>query len=133
MEIQVVSHAHLAAGTAGYARRKIAHLAHYSREPVSLARLTFTVIGNRGVHRHVRVRAHLDVDGRPLVAQAEAGTAREAVDVLDARLRRRLLRMNPHWEARRGRTYRPDRALPARPPNRSRVPGPDEGPAAARP
>jgi len=109
MKIQVVRRAHLGTGAVGYARRKIERLSRYSREPVWTARLTFTASGNTHVHRHVRVQAHLDVDGRPLVAYAEAATAREAVDVLDARLKRQLIEMNPHWEARRGRTYRTDR------------------------
>ena len=131
MKIEVVRHAHLAVGAVGYARRKIARLARYSREPVWLARLTFTSSGNPAVHRHVRVQAHLDVDGRPLVAQAEAVTVREAVDALDARLRRRLRRMNPHWEARRGRTYRPDRRAVAQAAGSD--PAGDEGPALTGP
>ncbi len=109
MRIEVVRRAHLAHGAVGYARRKIEHLSRYSREPVWEARLTFTTSGNPLVHRHVRVPARLDVDGRPLVAYAEAATAREAVDALDAKLKRQLVKMNPHWEARRGRTYRTDR------------------------
>lgn len=111
MEIQVVRHARLSAGAIGYARRKLARLAHYSREPVTLARLTFT---ESAQPTRITVRAHLDVDGRPLVAHAEAEDPREAIDALDVRLRRRLLRMNNHWEARRGRTYRADSRFAAR-------------------
>lgn len=128
MKIEVVRRAHLAVGAEGYARSKIARLARYSREPVGLARLTFTASGNPAVHRHVHVQARLDVDGRPLVAHAEAATAREAVDALDARLKRRLLRMSPHWQARRGRTYRLDRR-----PAAEAVPARDEGPAVTGP
>jgi len=129
MKIQVVRRAYLTADSVAYAQRKIAGLTRYSREPIGLARLTFTVSGSPAVHQHLRIRAQLDLDGRMLVAQAEAPTAREAVDALDTRLKRRLQRMNPHWEARRSRTVRPDRRGTARPADTAE----DEGPGIAGP
>ena len=47
-------------------------------------------------------QANLDVNGRPIRAQVEGETDREAIDRLEARLRRRLERIAENWEARRG-------------------------------
>jgi hypothetical protein len=70
---------------------------------VLLARVKLTRQRDPAVQRPVVAQDNLDVDGRPVRAQVEAETAREAVDLLAARLRRRLERAAEHWEARRGK------------------------------
>jgi ribosomal subunit interface protein len=110
MDIQVIRPASIAQSAAGYARQKIGHLARYSREPIRFVRVAFSASGNPAAA--VRVRASIDVDGRVLQAVTQAATAREAIDAVDAKLRRQLVRVNPHWEARRGRTVSIGRRIP---------------------
>ncbi|OBI13088.1 MULTISPECIES: sigma 54 modulation/S30EA ribosomal C-terminal domain-containing protein [unclassified Mycobacterium] len=87
---------------AEYARSKVGELARYASRPVRHARVRLTRHRDPAVQRPVVAQANLDVDGRPVRAQVQADTAREAVDLLAARLRRRLERAAAHWEARRG-------------------------------
>ncbi len=47
-------------------------------------------------------QANLDVNGRLVRTQVDASTARETIDLLQARLRHRLERSAEHWEAKRG-------------------------------
>jgi ribosome-associated translation inhibitor RaiA len=89
-------------GAADYARSKIGELGRYTSRPVLHARVRLTRHRDPAVPRPVVAQANLDVDGRPIRAQVEADTAREAVDLLAARLRRGLERVAEHWEARRG-------------------------------
>ncbi|WP_204079496.1 sigma 54 modulation/S30EA ribosomal C-terminal domain-containing protein [Mycobacterium riyadhense] len=87
---------------ADYARTKIGDLARYTTRPVLHARVKLTRHRDPALQRPVVAQANLDVDGRLVRAQAQAETAREAVDVLAARLRRRLERIADYREARRG-------------------------------
>ncbi len=89
-------------GAADYARSKIGELGQYTSRPVLHARVKLARHRDPAVQRPVVAQANLDVDGRPIRAQVQAETAREAVDLLAARLRRRLERAAEHWEARRG-------------------------------
>lgn len=90
-------------GAAAYARRKIGDLARRTDEPVLHARVRLTRSRNPAVSRAVVAQANLDVNGRAVRAQVEGQTAEEAIDLLAARLRRRLERVAEHWQARRGR------------------------------
>lgn len=74
MRIDFFGHSALPAGTVRYARRKMIHLARYSREPIRAPRLVFTVSGNASVAQPFDVRAQVSLDGRPLRAQARAAT-----------------------------------------------------------
>ena len=87
---------------ADYARSKIGELGRYTSRPMLQARVKLTRHRDPAVPRPVVAQANLDVDGRLVRAQVQAETAREAVDLLAARLRRRLERIAEHWEARRG-------------------------------
>ena len=88
-------------GAADYARTKIGELGRYTRRPVLHARVKLIRHRDPAVQRPVVAQANLDVDGRLIRAQVQAETAREAVDLLAARLRRRLERAAGHWEAHR--------------------------------
>ncbi|MGD9618481.1 MAG: sigma 54 modulation/S30EA ribosomal C-terminal domain-containing protein [Mycolicibacterium sp.] len=101
VEVDVSTHGRLP-GAAAYARSKIAGVARFTRRPVRQARVRLSRHADPAVHRPVVAQANLDVDGRIVRAQVEAVTAREAIDLLEARLRRRLERTAEHWEARRG-------------------------------
>lgn len=102
IEVDVTTHGRLP-GAADYARSKIGEIAGLTRQPVLHARVRLTRHADPAVRRPVVAQANLDVDGRLVRAQVEAATAREAIDKLDARLRRRLEKSAEHWEARRGR------------------------------
>jgi ribosome-associated translation inhibitor RaiA len=101
IDVRVTTHDELPA-EAEYARTKIGELTRYTSRPVLHARVKLTRNRDPAVQRPVVAQANLDVDGRPIRAQVQAETAREAVDLLAARLRRGLERVAQHWEARRG-------------------------------
>ncbi len=101
IDVDVTTHDELP-GAADYARSKIGELGRYTSRPVLQARVKLTRHRDPAVQRPVVAQANLDVDGRLVRAQVQAETAREAVDLLAARLRRRLERAAEHWEARRG-------------------------------
>ena len=102
LEVDVTTHGRLP-GAADYARSKISEIVGVTRLPVLHARVRLTRHPDPAVRQPVVAQANLDVDGRLVRAQVEAATAREAVDRLDDRLRRRLEKTSGHWEARRGR------------------------------
>ncbi|OJZ72851.1 integrase [Mycobacterium paraffinicum] len=87
---------------AEYSRRKIGELTRYASRPVLHARVRLTRHRDPAVQRPVVAQANLDVDGRPVRAQVQADTAREAVDLLAARLRGRLQRAADRWGTHRG-------------------------------
>jgi ribosome-associated translation inhibitor RaiA len=102
LEVEVTTHGQLL-DAVDYAREKIGALSHLSYQPVLHAHVKLTEHADPAVARRVIAQANLDVNGRLIRAQVEGVTAREAVDRLEARLRRRLERIAEHWEARRGR------------------------------
>lgn len=101
IDVQVTARDELPAA-AEYARRKIGELTRYASRPVLHARVRLTRHRDPAVQRPVVAQANLDVGGRLVRAQVQADTAREAVDLVAARLRRRLERATEHREARRG-------------------------------
>lgn len=102
VDIRVTTDGHVP-GIADYARDKIGALLHLAHRPVLSARVRVTRHGDPAVPHPVVAQGNLDVNGRLVRAQAEGGSAREAIDRLEARLRHQLERVAPHWEARRGR------------------------------
>lgn len=101
LDVDVMAHGQLP-GAAEYARRKIGALGRLTHRPVLHARVKLTTHRDPAVERPVLAQANLDVDGRLVRAQVQGVTARDAIDQLEARLRRRLERVAEHWEARRG-------------------------------
>jgi ribosome-associated translation inhibitor RaiA len=77
--------------TLAYARRKILAAARASQVPVRFGRVKFTYEPNPSIARPAIVTATLDVDGHPVRAQSAGRTTREAVDILEERLRRQLV------------------------------------------
>ena len=92
IDVEVSTHDQFS-GAADYARTKIGELGRYTSRPVLRARVKLTMHRDPAVQRPVVGQANLDVDGRLVRAQVQARTAREAVDLLAARLRRRLERL----------------------------------------
>jgi ribosome-associated translation inhibitor RaiA len=87
---------------ADYARKKVAGLARFTRAPVTHARVRMTRLANPAVERPVLIQGNLTAGGRIVRAQVTAHAPREAIDLLHDRLRQGLLRLDRHWEARRG-------------------------------
>jgi len=85
-----------------YVKDKVTALAEYVREPILHARVRLTRRLDPAVERPAIAQANLDVNGKFVRAQVAAVTMREAIDALQDRLRDRIERLNPHWEARRG-------------------------------
>lgn len=94
IEVQVTTGRHVPSGAAGYTREKIGRLARLAHRPVLSARVRLSRHGDRA--RPVVAQANLDVNGRPVRAQVEAASAREATDLLADVLRHRLERLAPH-------------------------------------
>lgn len=103
LDIDVTTHGQLP-GAADYARDKIGALGPLTHEPVLHARVKLTRHPDPAIDRPVIAQANLNVNGRLVRAQVDGATAREAIDLLESRLRRRLERIAEHWEALRGRT-----------------------------
>jgi len=101
IDVDVTTHDELR-GAADCARSKIGELGRYTIRPVLHARVKLSMHRDPAVQRPMVAQANLDVDGRPVRAQVQAETAREAVDLLAARLRRGLERAAEHRQARRG-------------------------------
>ncbi|HEX6310226.1 MAG TPA: sigma 54 modulation/S30EA ribosomal C-terminal domain-containing protein [Acidimicrobiia bacterium] len=76
-----------------YALEKLAQLARFTPGPVLDARLRLHLEPDPARERPAIVEASVDVDGRLVRAQVAAPTMREAVDLLEDRLRRRLVRL----------------------------------------
>jgi len=101
LDIEVTTHGQLP-GIDDYAREKIGRLSRLTHQPVLHARVRLSKQADPAVDRPVVAQANLDVNGRLVRAQVQGKTAREAIDRLEAALRRRLDRVAEHWEARRG-------------------------------
>ncbi|MGV0849864.1 sigma 54 modulation/S30EA ribosomal C-terminal domain-containing protein [Mycolicibacterium phlei] len=95
-------------GAAEYARDQIAALLKQTGRPVLQARVKLTRHGEPDTHP-VIAQANLDVDGRLVRAQVEGHNVREAVDRLEARLKRRLHDVAGPREARRHAERRSER------------------------
>ncbi|MBI3214467.1 MAG: sigma 54 modulation/S30EA ribosomal C-terminal domain-containing protein [Mycobacterium sp.] len=87
-------------GAAEYARDKIGELARQAHRPVLRAHIKFVKHHDPAVEQPVVAQANLDVDGQLVRAQVRAATAREAVDRLQARLRRRLEHVEKQYDKR---------------------------------
>lgn len=84
-----------------YAEEKIARVGKLAPRPVLFARVILREETNPSVERRAVAEGNLDVSGRIVRAQVAAPGVREAVDLLEERLRRRLEELSEHLEARR--------------------------------
>lgn len=100
-DVEVTTHGALP-GAEDYARDKIGRLTHLAHRPVLQARVKLSQHGDPAVSRPVVAQANLNINGRPVRAEAEGISAREAIDRLEDRLRRRLERLQRFWQARPG-------------------------------
>jgi ribosome-associated translation inhibitor RaiA len=92
LDVQVTTQGRLP-DVGDYAREKIGALSRFSHQPVLHARVRVIRHADPAVARPVVAQANLDVSGRLVRAQVEGATAQEAIDRLEARLRRQLGRI----------------------------------------
>lgn len=90
-----------------YARDKIAHLQKLAPGPVLFAKVDLVAEGDPARERPSVAEAALDVNGQPVRAHVAAGTMFEAVDLLEARLRRRLEQIAERTRSERQRHREP--------------------------
>lgn len=83
-------------------RQKISAVGRYVPQPILHAQVRLSRAPNPAVPRPVIAQGNLVVNGRLARAQVAAGTIHEAVDLLQARLRQRVVKLARHWQARRG-------------------------------
>lgn len=101
--VQVSVHGDVPDSAAGYARDKISAVIRRARRPVLDARVRITVQQDPAVPRPFVAGANIDLNGRPVIVRVAAPTAREAVDLLVAKLRTRLDRSTRQRHDNRGR------------------------------
>jgi ribosome-associated translation inhibitor RaiA len=87
---------------ADYARAKVAAAVQVARDPVLHVRVRLTVLADPALERPALAQVNVDLNGRPVRAQAARPTLTEAVDEVQQRLRDRLLRSAGDWQAIRG-------------------------------
>lgn len=104
--VRTVGKGQLPPGVLEYAQEKVAHVAKFAMRTVRLATVKLTVTDNPSVPRRFSAEAIVDVDGHVVTAHAEGREGREAVDLLEQRLRRRLDAVEARIEARRRRPPR---------------------------
>lgn len=76
--------------TVAYARSKVLAAARAAPRNVRFARITLTFEEHRSIERPAKAEVTLDVDGRIVRAGTAARSWREAIDLVEQRLRRRL-------------------------------------------
>lgn len=101
-DVMVGVRGRVAADAQEYARLRISTLAEHTDEPILYARVKLTQSADPAVIRPAMAQANLDINGRIVRAHVAAESMHEAIDLLHARLVRRLGRSAQHWEARRG-------------------------------
>ena len=100
--VETVTRGEVSPDMAEYAAEKVRGLAKYCPEPVLHARVTLTRLPNPAAERPATAQVNLDLNGRPVRAQADGTSVREAVDVVHSKLRSMLPEFGRHWEAIRG-------------------------------
>ncbi len=71
-------------------------------EPVLFARVKLTMAADPAVERPAIAQANIDLNGRPVRAQAAAATMRDAIEMLSDKLRIQLERAARNWARLRG-------------------------------
>jgi ribosome-associated translation inhibitor RaiA len=101
--IEVVTHGDVGRKAKTYATTKIGRVARFARAPILFARVKLLVEPDPARDRPAIVQAFLDVDGTPVRAQVVAHDLREAIDLLEERLRDRLEHLTEQRQALRKR------------------------------
>ncbi|WP_245545891.1 sigma 54 modulation/S30EA ribosomal C-terminal domain-containing protein [Nocardia higoensis] len=97
--VRVSTGRYVSAAGADYAREKIGHALAHAPAPVLSARVRLSGHGDPAVSLRVVAQVVADVGGRAVRVQVEAATTREAVDLLQARLKARLAAVDRRGES----------------------------------
>jgi len=100
-DVEVSTRGRVGTADKRYAEEKIARVGKLAPRPVLFARVILREEANPSLQRRAVAEGNLDVSGRIVRAQVAAPRVREAVDLLEERLRRRLEELSEHLEARR--------------------------------
>jgi ribosome-associated translation inhibitor RaiA len=93
-DIVVQVHGEVSATDRSYARTKVARIWQRASAPVLYAKVELRRAADPARIAPAEVKGELDVDGHILRAEASAPTFFEAIDQVDARLRRQLARLS---------------------------------------
>ncbi|MGN6301778.1 MAG: ribosome hibernation promotion factor [Angustibacter sp.] len=99
-EVHVTSRGEVPHRQEEYAAQKIAEVVRYTRQPVRSAQVVLEISADPARVRPSMAEATLDVDGTPVRAHVAADRLHEAVDLLEARLRRQLVQLQDRTRTR---------------------------------
>jgi ribosomal subunit interface protein len=97
-DVVVQVHGEVSATDRSYARTKIARMSQRASAPVLYAKVELRRSGDPARVDPAEVKGELDLDGHVVRAEATAPTFFEAIDQVDARLRRQLSRLSDRDE-----------------------------------
>jgi ribosomal subunit interface protein len=107
-DVEPIVHGQVTETVRAYARDKIGRVARSSPRPILYARVDLVEETNPSIERAARAKATLDVSGQLVQAHVAAVSLEEAIDRLEARLRRRLERLAERREGERRQTGIPE-------------------------
>lgn len=100
-DIEISARGGVRLGERRYAEEKLARIAKFAPRPIIHARAILSEETNPAVERPAVAEATLDVSGRIIRAHVAAAQMREAVDMLEDRLRRLLEELSDMYRTRR--------------------------------
>jgi ribosomal subunit interface protein len=107
-DVEPIVHGQVTETVRAYARDKIGRVARSSPRPILYVRVDLVEETNPSIERAARAKATLDVSGQLVQAHVAAVSLEEAIDRLEARLRRRLERLAERREGERRQTGIPE-------------------------
>jgi hypothetical protein len=102
VQVQAETQGAVPDGAAGYAVDQVSALLRKAPEPVLFARVSLIMAADPAVQRPAVTQFSIDLNGRPIRAQAAGETMREATHHACDRLRIRIQRAARNWAAVRG-------------------------------
>ena len=102
VQVQAETRGAVPEGAASFAVHRVSSLLRMAPEPVLFAQVKLTMAADPAVERPAIAQVNIDLNGRPIRAQAAGRTMREATDHACDRLRIRIGRAARNWAAIRG-------------------------------
>jgi hypothetical protein len=103
VQVQAETRGAVPEGAASFAVHQVSSLLRMAPEPVLFARVKLTMGADPAVERPAIAQVNVDLNGRPIRAQAAGETMRAATEHACERLRIRIQRAARNWAAIRGR------------------------------
>ena len=100
--VHLQTRGHVPPAELDYAGKKIAMALDAAQAPVLFVRAKLTALSEPAIEAPAIVQVNVNLNGRPVRAQAARSTFHEAIDEVQDRLRYRLRRADRDWEAVRG-------------------------------